>query len=247
MQPQFKRCYESSIMILGKENDLTKIKQTLSDVWDLLTEEEQQLLEKSIKIKRYQKNEAIYHEGEEPTCLFCVVKGKVKIYKEGVGGRQQIMRMVKPKEFFGYRASFVGQSYITEAGAFEETTLLRIPLPPAKKIITQNNAVSIYFLRELAFYLGIAEESTVSLTQKHIRGRLAEALLHLKMNFGLVEDGHTLAITSSREDLANLSNMTTSNAIRTLSAFAQEGLIKIDGRRITILDEQALNKVSDMG
>ena len=247
MQPQFKRCYESSIMILGKENDLTKIKQTLSDVWDLLTEEEQQLLENSIKIKRYQKNEAIYHEGEVPTCLFCVVKGKVKIYKEGVGGRQQIMRMVKPKEFFGYRASFVGQSYITEAGAFEETTLLRIPLPPAKKIITQNNAVSIYFLRELAFYLGIAEESTVSLTQKHIRGRLAEALLHLKMNFGLAENGHTLAITASREDLANLSNMTTSTAIRTLSAFAQEGLIQIDGRRITILDEHALNKVSEMG
>lgn len=234
-------------MILGKENDTIKIKQTLSDVWELLTEDEQQLLVNLVKIKRYQKNEAIYHEGEVPTHLFCVVKGKVKIYKEGVGGRQQIMRMVKPKEFFGYRASFAGQNYITEAGAFEETTLLRIPLPVAKKIITQNNAVSIYFLRELAFYLGIAEESTVSLTQKHIRGRLAEALLRLKKNFGMTENGQTLAITASREDLANLSNMTTSNAIRTLSSFAQEGLVKIDGRHITILDEQALNKVSEIG
>lgn len=234
-------------MILGKENDTIKIKQTLSDVWELLTEDEQQLLINLVKIKRYQKNEAIYHEGEVPTHLFCVVKGKVKIYKEGVGGRQQIMRMVKPKDFFGYRASFAGQNYITEAGAFEETTLLRIPLPVAKKIITQNNAVSIYFLRELAFYLGIAEESTVSLTQKHIRGRLAEALLRLKMNFGMTENGHTLAITASREDLANLSNMTTSNAIRTLGTFVQEGLIMLDGRKIRILDEPALQRISKMG
>ena len=65
--------------------------------------------------------------------------------------------------------------------------------------------------------LGIADERTVNLTQKHIRGRLAESLLFLKESYGLEEDGSTLSIYLSREDLANLSNMTTSNAIRTLS------------------------------
>ena len=234
-------------MLSGKENDILNIRQTLSDVWDLLTEEEQQLLVNLIKTRYCQKNEAIYHMGDEPVCLFCIVSGKVKLCKEGVGGRQQITRMVKPKEFFGYRASFVNQPYTTDACALEETTLLCIPLPVAKKIITQNNAVSVYFLKELAYYLGMAEESTVNLTQKHIRGRLAETLIHLKKSFGLTENGQTLAITASREDLANLSNMTTSNAIRTLSAFAQEGLVKIDGRHITILDEKRLVKVSEIG
>jgi len=63
----------------------------------------------------------------------------------------------------------------------------------------------------------------------------------------MVEDGQTLAITASREDLANLSNMTTSNAIRTLSVFAQEGVLKIDGRNITILDEEQLRQISNNG
>ena len=234
-------------MLSEKENDIQRMKQTLSDVWELLTAEEQQLLQNFIKIRRYQKNETIYHEGDEPTCLFCVVKGKVKIYKEGVGGRHQIMRMVKPKEFFGYRASFVNECYTTDAIAFEETVLLCIPLSVAKKIITQNNAVSIYFLKELAYYLGMAEESTVNLTQKHIRGRLAESLLLLKRNYGYEEDEETLAMTLSREDLANMSNMTTSNAIRTLSQFAQEGLIELDGKRIKITDEKGLEKISRLG
>ena len=50
-----------------------------------------------------------------------------------------------------------------------------------------------------------------------------------------------------REDLANMSNMTTSNAIRTLSQFAQEGLLTLNGRHIQILDEKELEKISRLG
>lgn len=226
---------------------MQRISQTLSDVWEMLTDDERQLLYDYVKVRRYQKNEVIYKEGDKPTYIYCPVKGKVKVFKEGVSGRQQIVRMVKPREFFGYRASFAGENYITEAGAFEESTILCIPIPVASKIITQNHAISIYFLQQLAYYLGNADENTVNLTQKHIRGRLAEALMRLKNSFGTTDDGRTLAITASREDLANLANMTTSNAIRTLSAFAQEGLVKTDGRRITILDEPQLQKISEIG
>ena len=93
----------------------------------------------------------------------------------------------------------------------------------------------------------MADERTVSLTQKHIRGRLAESLLFLKESYGLEEDGSTLSIYLSREDLANLSNMTTSNAIRTLSQFATEHLIAIDGRKIKLIDEEKLKKISKIG
>ena len=79
------------------------------------------------------------------------------------------------------------------------------------------------------------------------RGRLAESLLFLKESYGLEEDGSTLSIYLSREDLANLSNMTTSNAIRTLSQFATERLITIDGRKIKIIDEEKLKKISKIG
>ncbi len=51
----------------------------------------------------------------------------------------------------------------------------------------------------------------------------------------------------SREDLANLSNMTTSNAIRTLTAFMTEKLIIVDGRKIKIINEPQLRKISKFG
>ena len=80
-----------------------------------------------------------------------------------------------------------------------------------------------------------------------IRGRLAEALLFLKDSYGVEKDGSTLSIYLSREDLANLSNMTTSNAIRTLSGFAGEKLIAIDGRKIKIIQDEELRRISKIG
>ena len=69
----------------------------------------------------------------------------------------------------------------------------------------------------------------------------------LKQSYGLEEDRYTLSIYLSREELANLSNMTTSNAIRTLSAFAAEKIIAIDGRKIKLIDIEALEHISKIG
>ena len=115
------------------------------------------------------------------------------------------------------------------------------------KLLSENNELAIFFIRQLSIDLGIADERTVNLTQKHIRGRLAESLLFLKDTYGVEEDQCTLSIYLSREDLANLSNMTTSNAIRTLSNFATEKLITIDGRKIKIIEEDKLRKISKIG
>jgi CRP-like cAMP-binding protein len=69
----------------------------------------------------------------------------------------------------------------------------------------------------------------------------------LKDKYGFEHDGTTLKVYLSREDIANLSNMTTSNAIRTLSTFANEQMIAIDGRKIKILNSHRLERVSKLG
>ena len=177
----------------------------------------------------------------------CLLKGKVKIFKEGVGGRSQIIRMIKPVQYFGYRANFAQENYLTNASAFEASTVCMIPMTIVRNLLMSNPHLAMFFIRQLSLDLGIADERTVNLTQKHIRGRLAESLLFLKDSYGLEEDGATLSIYLSREDLANLSNMTTSNAIRTLSQFATERLITIDGRKIKIIEEEKLKKISKIG
>ena len=214
------------------------VPELIADMWEPLNEEQREFLANQFTLQNYKKNEVIHCEGETPKYLMCLLSGKVKIYKDGVGGRSQIIRMIKPVEYFGYRAYFAKEDYVTAAAAFEPSLICLIPMSAITTLVAQNNNLALFFIKQLSIDLGVADERTVNLTQKHIRGRLAESLLFLKESYGLEEDGSTLSIYLSREDLANLSNMTTSNAIRTLSQFATERLITIDGRKIKIIDEE---------
>ncbi len=220
---------------------------SLTEVWRVLSDEEREMLRKHSSIQSFKRNELIYCEGEEPREMMCLLKGKVKIFKSGVGGRSQIIRMIKPIQYFGYRANFAQQNYLTSASAVEPSTVCLIPMAIVKELIYANPDLAMFFIRQLSVDLGIADERTVNLTQKHIRGRLAESLLFLKDNYGLEEDGATLSIYLAREELANLSNMTTSNAIRTLSTFVAEHIIAIDGRKIKLIDEERLKRISRLG
>lgn len=230
-----------------KELTEAEIAESIPDLWQPLTPSQRELLAKNFTIQKYKKNETIYCEGETPMHLMCLISGKVKIFKEGVGGRSQIIRVIKDKEYFAYRAYFAEGNFVTAAAAFEPCTICLIPMPAIMQLLKENNELAMFFIRQLSIDLGISDERTVSLTQKHIRGRLAESLLFLKETYGVEEDQSTLSIYLSREDLANLSNMTTSNAIRTLSNFATEKLITIDGRKIKIIEEEKLKKISKIG
>lgn len=216
-------------------------------LWAALSAEERQTVQKESTIVRYGKNEQIYREEDIPEAVMLLVSGKVRIYKEGIGQRPQIIRMLKPHELFAYRAVIAGDGFNTSASAFEDSVVYRLPKDTFLRIIRNNSEFCFRMMVIMAKNLAFSELQTVNLTQKHIRGRLAESLLTLKNKYGVDDDGVTISMYMSREDLANLSNMTTSNAIRTLSQFASEGIVGIDGRKIKILNEPALTRISRLG
>lgn len=231
-----------------KESTLESVLQNeMSDFWAVLSNEEKRIISSNFQIQNFRKNEVIYSEGEKPTHLMLLLKGKVKVYKKGNGDRNQIFRMVRPGQYFGYRAYFANENYVTSSAAIENTQIGFLPMTIVEDHVRRNNDLAFFFIRSLDNYLGQSDTRTVNLTQKHIRGRLAEALIVLLENYAYETNSTTLNIYLSREDLANLSNMTTSNAIRTLTTFATENLITVDGRKIIIINEEELRRISKYG
>jgi CRP-like cAMP-binding protein len=216
-------------------------------VFTVLTPKEKEFLKQNYTCAFYKKGEIIFKEGDKPMGLMILAEGKVKIFKEGVGGREQIVRMAKPVGFIGYRALFAEENHTATAVAIEDCVSCIVDKESIYRVIRSNADLSMSIIASFASELGFSHDRTVTLTQKHIRGRLAESLIFLKNTYGYEDDGKTIKIYLSREDVANLSNMTTSNAIRTLSTFAQEGVISIDGRKIRILDLHKLERISDLG
>ena len=204
-------------------------------------------IQKNLTVRSFKRNELIYQENEIPTHILFLVNGMAKIIKECGMGRSQIVRIIKEQSFIGFRAFFAHECNTTSAVALEDSTVAALPLDTMVELIELNHGITNYFISELATTLGETDSRFVTLTQKHIRGRLAETILALKANYGIENDGKTLNVIMNRYDLASLSNMSTSNAIRTFSSFATEGSIEISGRKIKILNEEELAKISRLG
>lgn len=141
------------------------VPELIADMWEPLNEEQREFLANHFTLQNYKKNEVIHCEGETPKYLMCLLSGKVKIYKDGVGGRSQIIRMIKPVEYFGYRAYFAKEDYVTAAAAFEPSLICLIPMSAITTLVAQNNDLALFFIKQLSIDLGIADERTVNLTQ----------------------------------------------------------------------------------
>lgn len=114
-------------MIVREDFDKEKIAESMTALWEPLTPKQRRYLVDHIRVHIFEKNEAIYKQNEQPTYLMCLLKGKIKVYMNGVGGRTQIIRVIEKMEIFSYRAAFINENYKTSASAFETSTVCMIP------------------------------------------------------------------------------------------------------------------------
>jgi len=233
--------------MLNSEYGIKDIIENPQSVFYVLNPQEKKEMQEHISHYHYRRNEFIYKEGDKPAGFLLLVEGKVKLYKEGVAGREQIIRLAKPLGIIGYRALLGNEPHLTSAITIEESLVCTVNSEFIVNRAMRNSDFSLQIVNKLSRELGFTYSRMVSLTQKHIRGRLAEALMLLREKYGVESDGVTLKVFLSREDIASLANMTSSNAIRTLSTLANENVISIDGRKIKILDPYRLDRVSNLG
>ena len=215
-----------------------------SSVFHVLTESEKQLFRDHMEIKKYRKGEYICRTGDTPVGLLCLVSGMAKICRTGAGGREHTFRMTQPNGLIGYLALFADQIYGASAKAIEDSMAVIIDRETVYSLLRTNSKLSILFIKSLSTELAFSYFRTMTLTQKQIPARLAETLIFLRDTYGFESDNATLTVRFTREDLANLSNMSTSNAIRTLSSFAGKKLIGLEGKHIKLLDIAGLEEIS---
>lgn len=219
----------------------------IAQIWALFTPEQRKRVltaRKEVKLKR---NAVVYHQGDTPEFLYYVKHGIVQVEREDRPKRSHTLRFIAKGGIFGYRAGLARQKYLSTAFAFEACTIVCIPIKLVIQLLHEIPALTLMLVEDLAIELGRSDCRIVGLTQKHLRGRVADTLLFLEENFGMRKTDNALQIQLTRQKFANLANMTTANAIRTLTALANEGVIELDGREIRILDIEAIHEISSKG
>ncbi len=209
-----------------------------------LSYDELKIIDKNRYSVTYKSGEVICKEGAKPLGLICLTRGKVKTVRRDLKGTEHIVGLKKSVNFIGFRALMGGNSCLSSSITLEDSTVCIIKKKDFFEVIKSNKGLAFKIMKSLALDLIKSDDRLLNLTQKHVRARLAEALLLIHDIYGINQETGNLNVSLKRSDLAGLSNMTTPNAIRVLSSFNKENLVEVKNKKIKIIDLEVLKDIS---
>lgn len=199
-----------------------------------LDEASRQSLQSRGITRRYQKGEALFDEGDACRGLFLIRSGAVKIYKLSESGREQILAILRAGDSVAELPLFDRAPYPASAAALEESVVLFIPLDRFDEEMARNPQLAVAIIRSLARRMRTLVELVADLSLRQVRQRLARLLLEESQ--GRAE----FRLESTNEELAARLGSVRDVISRTLSGLQNDGLIRVQGRRIAIVDAEAL-------
>ncbi|WP_053223761.1 Crp/Fnr family transcriptional regulator [Roseivirga seohaensis] len=211
-----------------------------------LKDEDLEILSEHKSCVTYKKNQTLFYEGTRPMGIFCINSGKVKVFKMGSNGKEQILFIAQKGDFLGYRSLLSEELYGSSATVLEPAAICFIPKSDFLKVLHSNPEFFGKLMKAVCHELGVMETKLAQLSQKSVRERLAATILMLKETYGMEGEGsEVIDIVLSREDLANIVGTATETVIRLLSEFKSDKMIALEGKKIKVLDADKLLHEAD--
>jgi len=224
---------------------LRKLGQTLAKakIFSGLTETELEFLARHTVPRHYSAGELVFGEGEPCLGLYVVELGQVRIFKTSSSGREQVLSIDGPGSSIAELPVFDGGAYPASAMAIENATLLFVAKPDFQALFLAHPQVGLKVLRvvgaRLRQLVGIIEE----LSFTTVRHRLASYLFRLAQKSGKrTAAGTVVSLPVNNQELAAQIGTVRELVSRNLSRLQAEGLLKINGRKVTLCNLQALEE-----
>ncbi|MBI1316894.1 cyclic nucleotide-binding domain-containing protein [bacterium] len=193
----------------------------------------------------FKKGQVLLHETARSNGVYCIHTGKVKLFRTGSEGREQIIRFGKEGDLIGYRSVLSGEPISASVQALSDVHACFIPKEIFFDFVKTNPKFSLEMMRQACHELGEAGRVITNLAQKSVRERLAEVLMILRDTFGENEEGE-IDVALTREEIASMVGTVTETAIRLLSEFKESQLVELKGRKIKILQPKELLRIGQV-
>ncbi len=194
--------------------------------------------------KRYAKGEVIFCEGDDGDGFYLIIAGTIKVFKLSPDGKEHILHLFSSGRIFGEVPVFAGEHFPANAEAIAETRALFFPRAAFLNLIRENPILALKMLADLSHKLRLFTTQIENLSLKEIPARLAAYLLFSAKEQG--EAGH-VDLKISKGQLASLLGTIPETLSRVFAKLSAQQLIRVDGRRIMLLDPAGLNELSEAG
>jgi len=195
--------------------------------------------------RRYPKGTVIFSEDEEAKGFFVVISGKVKVYKLSPEGKEQILHIISPGETFAEAAFFAGSTYPAFAESLAQTRVLYFSKESFLNLIRKNPQISLNMIASLSHWLRKFVSLVEELSLKDVSARLSKYLLDLcAQSDRSSERGVEFELDISKSQLASKLGTISETLSRALRKLRDRKIIEVEGKKITILQKEALEDIS---
>lgn len=192
----------------------------------------------------FRKGEIINHEGEKITNFKYLKSGLVKLYRRTSTGEEQVITITRPFEFVSNMSIFSEERYQYSVSALEDSVVCMVKLGFIKELFLRNGGFAMGLLTKISMINDKIISQTLDIRQKNLVGRVAFVLLYFTKE---IYNSRVFDLPVSRKEIADYIGMSTANVIRTLSDFKKEGIIRVFGKTIEIVDIDKLLIISKRG
>jgi CRP-like cAMP-binding protein len=192
----------------------------------------------------FRKGEIINHEGEKITNFKYLKSGLVKLYRRTTTGEEQVITITRPFEFVSNMSIFSEERYQYSVSALEDSVVCTVKLEFIKDLFLKNGGFAMGLLTKISRINDKILSQTLDIRQKNLIGRVAFVLLYFTKE---IYNSRVFDLPVSRKEIADYIGMSTANVIRTMSDFKKEGIIRIFGKTIEVVDLNKLEIISKRG
>lgn len=215
-----------------------------ANLFNYLNESELKLLNENRITVKFKPGETIFKQGSASVHAISFNSGLGKIYLEGFNNKNLILKLVKPTEFIAGPGTFVDNMHHYTVSALEESTVCFIDLEVFKQVLRKNGKFAENLVSTISKSVISNFDKFISLTQKHMPGRIADALIYLSEE---IYESNPFTLTISRQEIADFTAMSKESAIRILKQFREEGIIEDTRKEMEIINIEQLRKISELG
>lgn len=197
------------------------------------------------KVEReYSQGSSIIKEGTHIKDFTYLKSGLVKLFRTDQSGKEQIISIAKPMDYVSLLSVFSNKHYNYSVTALEDSITCNLKMSDVQNLVTENGKLALNLLSKMSRVADKVILDSLEIRVKHLRGRVAFLLIFFAREVYHAEE-YDLPLT--RKEMAEYVGMTTENVIRTLSEFRKDGILKIYGKTIQIVNMDSLKSIAEFG
>ncbi|CQR46997.1 Global nitrogen regulator [Paraliobacillus sp. PM-2] len=210
-----------------------------------LSNEELQLIKSLLRFKKYKKGTHIFMQEEPLSCIYFIKQGRVKIYKNDINGRVQIVNILTQGEMFPHQGFFRHSHYPANAEAMDELELFSLPITSFESLLSEKPTLSVKLIYILGNLIVDLQNRLEEQILHNSFEQIVMLLLRLGEKHGIPSHDDWIIINQpfSNQELANMIGSSRETVSRTLSQLKKQQAIKKEETGLLSIQSDKLDQL----